>query len=199
MEIYEIAGNLPLMYALLCVTGWPIPAPEDILVMTVGWRASVGDDVGVVPALLTCYAGVLTRDASVFLCGRWFGRRLLRSRVFRRFFDEERLDQLERWIRADGRRTVFIGRFMPSIRVGAFFSCSTLGVPASTFFMTDALAAAITVPIDFALGWYFGPQAIEFADGHGWVKWVIFGVCALFVFSVVRRAKRAMEAYAEDG
>lgn len=193
MDLHELSGSLPVIYLALCVTGWPVPLPEDLLIMTVGWRASVGDDLVWWQALLVCYAGVLTRDASVFLCGRWFGKRLLRSRVFRRFFSEERLDQLEAWIRKDGRRTVFMGRFMPSIRVGAFFSCSTLGVPAATFFATDALAAAITVPIDFALGWYFGPQAVEFADGHAWVKVLVVAICALFVFSVVRRAKRAMD------
>ena len=190
---FDLAA-MPLwsVYLLLAVTGWPIPAPEDIIVMGAGWKASqTGQPL---LTLLVCYAGVLTRDTSIFLCARLFGRRLLDLPLLGRVLAGDRRDKLEAWVRKDGRKTVFLGRFMPAVRVPTFFTCASIGLPAADYFLMDALAALITVPIDFALGYYVGPALIDLVREEPLAKAVLVALGAVFVFLVARRAVRAVRS-----
>lgn len=192
MEIDVAALPLPYVYLALCVAGWPVPLPEDVLVMGAGWKASQSGQP--LLTLLTCYAGVLTRDTSVFLCARLFGRRLLTLPLLGRLLAGDRRERLERWIRKDGRKTVFLARFLPAVRVPTFFTCASIGMSAAHFFAIDALAAAISVPLNFALGYFVGPPMIAIVRDEPAARVVLVVLAVLFVVVVVRRAVRAVQS-----
>ena len=144
--------------------------------------------------LLTCYAGVLTRDASIFLCARLFGRRLLDLPIFGRLLRGERRGRLEGWVGKDGRRTVFLARFIPAVRVPTFFTCASIGIPAADFFLIDALAACITVPVDFCLGYFLGPRFIDLVQNEPIARGVLIALAVVFAVVVIRRAVRAVQS-----
>src|SRR4051794_36656399 len=75
---YSLAGVL-----LLCGLGLPIP--EDLSLISAGALAYEGV-INVHHAFFVCLAAVLGGDALAFLLGRFFGPRVLASRLFRRFF-----------------------------------------------------------------------------------------------------------------
>src|SRR5687767_12863192 len=75
---YSLAGVL-----LLCGLGLPIP--EDISLITAGALAYEGV-INVNVAFFVCFGAVLGGDTLAFLLGRFFGPRVLASRLFKRFF-----------------------------------------------------------------------------------------------------------------
>jgi len=192
MDIDVAALPLGWLYLLLAVTGWPLPMPEDLVIMGAGWNAAqTGEPV---QTLAVCYAGVLTRDASIYVCARVFGRRLLKLPLLGRLVAGERSDKLETWIKKDGRKTVFLARFLPAVRVPTFFTCSLIGLPAAEFFLIDAAAACFTVPIDFALGYFLGPTVIQLVYEEPLAKVVLIGLAIVFVGIVIRRARRSLQS-----
>src|SRR3954466_6686550 len=68
---------------LLCGLGLPIP--EDLSLISAGALAYEGV-INVHQAFFVCLAAVLGGDTLAFLLGRFFGPRVLQSRLFRRFF-----------------------------------------------------------------------------------------------------------------
>jgi membrane protein DedA with SNARE-associated domain len=140
---------------LLCGLGLPIP--EDISLIAAGYFAHKGV-LDVHKAFLVCFAAVLAGDSLAFLMGRLGGRRVLASRLARRYFTPRRQLRVRAYFRKFGSKVVLVGRFTPGFRFTIFFTAGTLHLRPSVFFVYDFSAAAFSVPVLVYSAWFFGDE-----------------------------------------
>lgn len=148
----------PFVVLVLC--GFGLPLPEEVTMLGAGFLAHRGQ-VEFVPVVLVCMLATLIGDSVPYSVGRRFGRRALRSRAVRRALHPERLRSIERRFERSGLWAVFICRFLPGVRLPAWFTAGTLGIPYHRFIAVDALGAALMTPAFVALGRFSGEQIAE--------------------------------------
>lgn len=140
---------------LLCGLGLPIP--EDISLIAAGYFAWKGV-LDVHLAFAVCLAAVLVGDTMAFFMGRLFGRRVLASKLAKRYFTPRRQLRVRAYFRKYGSKVVLVGRFTPGLRFTIFFTAGTLHVRPAVFFIYDFAAAIFSVPVLVYSAWYFGHQ-----------------------------------------
>jgi membrane protein DedA with SNARE-associated domain len=140
---------------LLCGLGLPIP--EDISLIAAGYF-SWCKALQVSKAFLVCFAAVLAGDSLAFFLGRYFGRRVLASRLARKYFTHRRQIKVRAYFRKFGSKVVLVGRFTPGLRFTIFFTAGTLHLRPPVFLIYDFTAAAFTVPLLVYSAWAFGDK-----------------------------------------
>jgi membrane protein DedA with SNARE-associated domain len=167
----------------LAFCGIPIPVPEDVMVMTVGWSMTTGtlSPLLVIPIV---YLGVLTRDSFCYWGGRKFGGRVLG------WLGEERVARSRAWIDREGRKTIFSARFVPALRIPIFAVAGATGMSPRDFYTVNAPTVALTMSIQLALGYFLGPQAIGFWNESPAFRVGLVCAALLFVVVLVVRARR---------
>ena len=106
---------------LLCGLGFPIP--EEIVLLAAGFVcAKFPEKAQLLPMMGWCAGAIAVGDMIPFLLGRVFGVRLLRLRWLRYFINKRRLAMFDHWFRRRGDLVIVISRFMPGLRVVAFFT-----------------------------------------------------------------------------
>jgi len=180
----------PFVVLLMCGFGFPLP--EEITMLAAGFLAHRGE-VEFVPVVLVCIVATLLGDSIPYFVGRRFGRRALRSRVVRRALHPERLRSIERNFERNGLWAVFVCRFLPGVRLPAWFTAGTLGIPYHRFILVDALGAALMTPVFVALGRYSGETISELerhVEGLTQVLgFVVLALALVITFHLARRYK----------
>jgi len=143
--------------AVLGLCGLGLPMPEDIILLTAGYLASLGK-FSLTQAIVAGMVGVLAGDAVLFFLGHHYGRQLLLWPSVQRWFGAERLADAQERIRERGRFICFIARFLPGLRSPIYLVAGAVGVSPRTYVTQDGLAAAISVPFWVILGWAFGEE-----------------------------------------
>jgi membrane protein DedA with SNARE-associated domain len=186
---YSVAGIL-----LLCGLGLPIP--EDLSLISAGALAYEGV-INVNTAFGVCLAAVLGGDSLAFLLGRFFGPRVLRSRLFRSFFTPKKQLRVRAYFRKYGSKVIFVGRFLPGLRFTIYFSAGILKVRPAIFFIYDSLAAILSVPLLVYAAWFFGNRIEQVAlwahrSEYGILVIVAVAVALVFVKGYRRRKARKL-------
>ncbi|HET7826349.1 MAG TPA: DedA family protein [Anaeromyxobacter sp.] len=156
------------VFVVLCLCGFGLPMPEDVVLTTGGvlaWLASDLEDVtlGTMvrdPGLLTMVAvglaGIVAGDAIIFLAGRRFGHRIADIGPLRRVITPAKLEAVEKQIRKRGNLVVIIARFLPGLRAPTFFTVGHSRMPLWEFLLFDGSAALISAPFWVCLGFWLG-------------------------------------------
>jgi membrane protein DedA with SNARE-associated domain len=152
---YSVAGIL-----LLCGLGLPIP--EDLSLISTGALAYEGV-INVHTGFFVCLGAVLGGDSLAFLLGRFFGPRVLQSRLFKNFFTPKKQLRVRAYFRKYGSKVIFVGRFLPGLRFTIYFSAGILKVRPAIFFVYDSLAAILSVPLLVYAAWFFGNRIEQVA------------------------------------
>ncbi len=147
-------GLLALLF-ILCGLG--LPVPEEILLITAGFLCYQGRAEYWAMTLVSA-GGILVGDVLPFLLGRQFGPRLLRLRWLRFVINRQRLAMFDRWFRKRGDLVILIARFIPGLRVVAFFTGGTMRMRWGRFLLLDLCGIALVVPTFVFLGWHFGDK-----------------------------------------
>lgn len=145
------------MGGILLLCGLGLPIPEDISLIVAGYFSWKGV-LDVHRAFLVCLAAVLAGDSLAFFLGRLFGRRVLASRLARKYFTPRRQLRVRAYFRKFGSKVVLVGRFTPGLRFTIFFTAGTLHVRPTVFFVYDFSAAVFSVPVLVYSAWFFGGQ-----------------------------------------
>jgi membrane protein DedA with SNARE-associated domain len=136
---------------VLCGIG--LPLPEELALIAGGYVcAKFPEKAQLHWMMLWCAGGILTGDFLPYLLGRVFGTRVLRLRALRLIVNKSRLAQFDRWFRRRGDLVIFIARFVPGIRVVAFFTAGTMKMLLRRFLLLDALGIGVSVPVLVFLG-----------------------------------------------
>ena len=132
--------------------------------------------------LALLYATVLGADSLLFFLGYRFGEPMLARRPLRWVVTPARRERVTRLFARRGAQAIFFGRFIVGLRAVVFVIAGIERVKPRVFFFWDALAALITVPVIFGLGYAFHSQIDVVRD---YVANTQRGVAAIVVLAVV--------------
>jgi membrane protein DedA with SNARE-associated domain len=159
LENISVTGNLILLmpFFVLILCGLGLPIPEDIVLIFLGFIIYNGYGSPFTGIILG-YLGIIIGDSIIYFLGKKFGIKILKNKFFSRFLTKERIKKAKQFTKEHGKKTIFIGRFLPGLRAAIFFSCGLLKINYRTFFIIDSLAAILSAPIFVLLGYLFGDK-----------------------------------------
>ncbi len=192
-----------IIFGILLLCGVGLPLPEEIIAIGSGYLSAK------YPELVHPWIGwgvivgsILISDSIPFSLGKAFGPRLLRLRLMRSWMHQERLASFDSWFRNHGNKTILISRFLPGIRVPAFFTAGCMGVSYLRFLILNGLGALISSGAFIFLGNRFSNQIDQVVD---WVQGtergllIILGVGgALFLAWWMWKSHRRRKLLGED-
>jgi len=124
-------------------------------------------------ALGACFTGIFFGDLGLYWVGRLFGRSFTKTRLFRRFVSERRLESASNWLNERGASAIFLSRFMSGFRLPIYLAAGFLRTNFPKFALYFFIAAAIWTPILVGFATFaqqlFSPQ------------YVILSILALFI------------------
>lgn len=170
-----------MMLGVLLACGFGLPMPEDIILVTGGILSARG----VCDFWLTnliCMIGVLGGDGIVFMLGRHFGPQVKQTWLFRRVMTDKVDSKIVQVFAKYGDRVVFMGRFMPGLRMPIFLSAGIYRVPPWKFFALDGFAALISVPLWIWVGYVFGDN-LEVLEKK--IRQFQFGIYTLLILVLI--------------
>ncbi len=119
---------------------------EDLTCIGAGLLVA-GDKAPFWPVLVACMMGIFAGDILLVAIGRTVGRPLLDIPLVRRRVSPEKVERLEKWVKAKGGRLALITRFMPGIRMPAYLAAGILRVPWPPFIGWFALGCVLWTPL----------------------------------------------------
>jgi membrane protein DedA with SNARE-associated domain len=141
---------------VLCGLG--LPLPEELVLLAGGYYCAQKLETASLPLMMVwCAGGILAGDVLPYVLGRVFGVRLLRLRWLRLVVTKQRLASFDRWFRRRGDLVILIARFIPGLRVVAFFTAGTMKMAWRRFLFLDGLGIALMVPLLTWLGFHSAP------------------------------------------
>jgi membrane protein DedA with SNARE-associated domain/membrane-associated phospholipid phosphatase len=129
-------------------------APGETVVIVGGLVAGQGQ-IDIVVLIGLVWAAAFAGDTVSFLLGRRLGRAFLVKHGPRVRITEERLRQVEAFLRKHGGPTILIGRFLGLVRALAPFVAGASRMPLRNFLPYDILAAGIWATAFSLLGYVF--------------------------------------------
>lgn len=173
-SLVELFATHPYLgvIAVFVMCGVGLPIPEEIILVLGGYLCYLGHAVWV-QMMAACALGIASGDVIPFLLGRVFGPKLLRLRLMRLIVNRQRLFLFDRWFRRRGDMVIVIARFVPGLRVVAFFTAATMHMRLRRFVTLDFLGIAVVVPLFTWIGKHFGP---EIQQAIRWIQRVEKGI-----------------------
>lgn len=144
-------------FLILFAAGAGLPVPEEVTMTGSGYLL-YQEQVGLFPIIATCWVATLLGDSIPFWTGRLFGLRALRIPLVAKVLHPERFALIEENVSNHGGWAVFTARFLPGLRLPAYFTAGTAGMNFWRFWAIDAIAAAIMTPTYILLGRAFGAK-----------------------------------------
>ena len=177
------------VFGVLILCGFGLPVPEDISLVAGGVISALGNTnehimfgVGM--------AGVLIGDSVVFSAGYFFGEKILQNKFISKIITPARYEIVQEQFQKYGKWVVFMARFMPGLRTPIFLTAGiSKRVSFLRFFVTDFLAAIISVPIWVYLG-YYGASNFEQLKA-----WVVQGQISFFILLAIVILVLAVKIY----
>ncbi|MEM6671383.1 MAG: DedA family protein [Planctomycetota bacterium] len=147
----SLASGYVAPFVVLVLCGFGLPIPEEITMVGSGFLVHEGE-AELLPMIGVLIVGTLIGDSIPFWIGRLYGQRALRNRAVRRALHPERLRAIERRFARQGARAVLFCRFVPGLRMPAWFTAGSLGMAYPRFLAIDGLGAAVMTPVFVLLG-----------------------------------------------
>jgi membrane protein DedA with SNARE-associated domain len=181
---------------VLLMGGMGFPLPEDIPLLVGGYLCHLGH-ANIYVMVPICYAAVLGGDFMMFALGRRYGKQVSKLPLLRRFLTPERLEKAVGAFEKYGGNALFVGRFLPGLRAGVFFSAGAFRVPAWKMLVFDGSAALISVPTLILVAYYGGDQIDRVRDIVADAQLVFFLLLVVVVSTIVWIRKRMERSSAE--
>ncbi len=195
-RLAEDAASYGYWAVLLVVAGDGVfPAlPGETAIVAAAVLAADGN-LNLLLVILAGAAGAVIGDSSAYWIGRTGGGPIKRGVV--RVAGAERLEAAERMVARQGPALVFVGRFLPGIRIAINLSCGAGQMDYRRFLIFDTLGAVVWSSQAALLGFFAGKAFadqlwVAFAVALG-VSVVVGGLVTLKERSRVRREREAAE------
>jgi membrane protein DedA with SNARE-associated domain len=179
-HILELARSfgLPALWLGLFAAGLGMPIPEDIFLIS-GGVLTHRNQSSALFAILVLYSGVMVGDAIVYRLGSRYGEAVLRRKFIARLMTPARVERVRRYYARYGAVTVFLARHVAGLRFPTFLMAGASHMGFARFFFWDGLAALISVPLWFWLGYAASENWEEIHKRvSGWIAWA-FGALVL--------------------
>ncbi len=158
------------IFITLAFLGSFIPLPEEVLLLVVGYIASLGyGEIWIVIAV-SLIAGIFGDLLLYFLSRR--GNRLLLH--FDRSNDKKRIARYETLMQDHGGKTIFSLRLIVGLRIFGPIVAGSTNVPWQKFAFYDLLALAVYFPTLILVGYHFHNSLQEMISDVGILSHLIF-------------------------
>ncbi len=178
-----------LIFLFMMMSGFGLPIPEEIVLVSSGLIAYAGSRpdlypppyanaavVQAYPLAAVCLASVFFSDMLVFMLGRKFGSRIAKSPRFGKYVDPRQNPKLGELRRKYGAWACGIFRFTPGIRFPGHLSCGIMRIPYWKFSLIDGGAALLSVPTQVILVATYGEVMLGYLKQF---KIVLFTLLAI--------------------
>jgi membrane protein DedA with SNARE-associated domain len=169
--------------AVLLLSGFGIPIPEDIPLLLGGFFCSkTGGALSHLWLMIPLtYAAVIGADLIVFSLGWRFGRHVIALPVLRHILIPARIARAEEVFARHGGKTLFAARFMPGLRSAVFISAGICRTPLWKMLVFDGGAGLLSVPLWVWVGYAFGEHIPQIHAYASRIKTVLLIAVALIV------------------
>ena len=116
---FFVTHGLPLLFVVVMLESFGIPLPGETALIAFGVLASQGHYSIAWVIVITAAAAIIGDNLGYWLLGRLGGRALFRRWNWLRRYSDRVLPRIERIMHRHGGKTVFFGRFVAVLRVGA--------------------------------------------------------------------------------
>jgi membrane protein DedA with SNARE-associated domain len=163
-------------FLVLVLGGLGLPVPEEVPVILAGVLSRKALLSGPL-AFGSCLLGVIAGDFVVYFLGYYYGERVLRLPLTRKFLTKPREAQIQGYFHRHGIKILIFARFAVGFRTAAYLTAGILKLPALKLFLTDLCAASLSTTLFFAAGYVFAQQIERaLAEIHLWQHWITFAV-----------------------
>ncbi len=142
-------------FVFLLIYSFSLPITEEIALVCVGLMAHARD-CNFFLVLLVAYPGIFGSDIVYYTVAKYFGFRLLSSKIFRKLIKPKKIYASERYFKRRGPQIAFFCRFVMGIRAPAMIAAGLLRMSFRVFARYDGLSALISTLFWLSAGFYFG-------------------------------------------
>jgi membrane protein DedA with SNARE-associated domain len=148
--------------AVLLLTGFGLPLPEEVPIVAAGIASSVGT-LNPWLAFVSCVIGALAGDTVLFAIGYHFGHSLIyRHPRVAALLHAEREAKLEQMVRKHQVKVLILSRFMIGVRAPVYLAAGVLRVPFMRFFLIDLFSATTVVGLFSWPSYAYGHKLARF-------------------------------------
>lgn len=185
--------GLPLLFVVVMLESFGLPLPGETALIAFGLLAAQGH-YSIVEVIAISAAGAIVGDnLGYWLLGRLGGRALFRRWGWLRRYSDRILPRAERIMKRHGGKTVFFGRFVAVLRVGAAAVAGLAHMPWWRFLFWNA-SGGIVWATAVGLTAFYGGKALADAIGRYGLYAAGGLIVALVVGALVlRRVKHQVE------
>ncbi len=194
-EIFSVSSGLGyLLPALIGLESMGVPSPGETALVLAAVLASQGH-LNIVLVIVIAAASAIVGDNIGYLLGRTLGRDVLESKGP---FHERRKRVIalgDRYFKAHGAKTVFIGRWIALIRFATAWLAGINHMPFRVFFPWNALGG-ITWAVTYGLVGYFGGNAVAHVlEKVGVIAAIVLAIAVVagFIYFRIRERRRDRE------
>ena len=186
IEHFGVLGYWVAFFAALSETiiGVGFLIPGSILIFLLGTMASDGYlDIG--DLMWFAIVGAILGDNVNYYMGRKYGRKFAKNGFW--FLEKKHFKKAENFFKVHGAKSVFLGRFVPSVKEIVPFVAGTLKMNRHTFFIWNVFGAIGWGSI-WLLGGYWFAQSLNIATR--WLSriemFLVLSIIFVIVFFIVR-------------
>jgi membrane protein DedA with SNARE-associated domain len=151
-----------LVWAMLLIAAATLIS-EDLACISAGLLVARGT-IGLVPAVVASYTGILIGDILLYLAGRYIGQPALGRAPLKWLLREEEVARATHWFSAKGPGLIITSRFLPGSRLPTYFSAGMLGTGFWRFTLYFGIAAALWTPILVGVSALVGNRMFVYFD-----------------------------------
>ena len=177
----------PVLFALVFGESAGVPLPGETALLTAGVLAGAGH-LSLPLVIAVAIAAAVSGDTLGYWLGRRGGRAVLRHRGPFATFRAHALERGERFFDRHGAKTVFLGRFVPGVRVVAAVLAGASAMPWPRFAIYNLAGAFVWAATVASLASLLGPTVAA-------ALWVAaLGAAVVAGFVALLRARRGADA-----
>ena len=189
--LLERIGGLPQWHIALAASWLLLQAcvlpsvPEEIVTTTLGMLVAQ-DRIPLPLAVAAVLLGLLPANSAAVFIGSLGRSRIGNGGRLGRFLGSREVTSALAAVRRHGPGLVLVTRFIPFVRGPIYLATGLSGLPVGRFFLLDALAACVQVPLLLWVGSRLGRDA-TMQEAWARIGWLSVGLVALALVTVLPR------------
>jgi membrane protein DedA with SNARE-associated domain len=190
---FFVHHGLPLLFLAVMLESFGIPVPGETALIAFGLLAAQGHYSIVLVIFLGAAAAIIGDNLGYWVLGRLGGRALFnRWGWLRRYYDRV-IPRVERIMARHGGKTVFFGRFIAVLRVGAAAVAGLAHMPWWRFFFWNASGGIVWATAVGLAAFYGGKAVTNALETYGLYAALAIVVVLAVGWFAVRRVKHRVE------
>lgn len=158
---YQVYGFIVLF---MTASSFGLPIPEEMTLVSAGLVAYMAkhpdqfpppypgaEGVNLFILAVVCFVAVLGSDLIIYFLGKFFGRKIIKTKFFNNNIGQERFDKINKAFNKYSYWACGLFRFTPGVRFPGHMSCGLMGIPLWQFLLVDGTAALLSVPTQVIL------------------------------------------------